>query len=1065
MLFRSGIHLPLKDKDGKATGDYAIVIDHELEPREALEVLSHEMGHTVEKTYLNGASKEVKNAIQKDFLKYLQAHSKAANSHEIAKLFYPPALAKGDLSRTAIPRDKLNTYTQQFGEWFANQTAKWATSAEKPVSVVDKFFAKLGKILREFFGANKDYLPENSVKEFLDNIPKQVLEGGKPIEDAHVQKAQSINSGAEDRLLDTKYTTLRGEPEKVELMDKVKDFTRKFIDEWSGLEEKLAPKLGRITVNGKLRADLLGHAYSQLINSIHATIQRGGFRISSDGTIMAEALPFTRYDGKLVNASLPEMQRIMDEIPKGREILNTVAYVLDTRAQLARDPSKVGKHITDDMAKFKQAEADVATLRAQYPQINDALKMWRKVNSNLIEQTYKSGLINKATRDMFMKEADYFPRYMIREELMDRMGVDDGKAVQIGNTHTKIFRERTAAEHQVNIWENMARHIAGVTSAISANELKRTIAEQLKETGNAAFAPNTTNKALQGNLAFMQDGKRVFYKVDDPNIIPPLMVIQQQLGPLMKSFRGAANVLRFGALNNPAYWLRQIVRDPIQASLSHDIGWITPAHTMRELAAIARGNSPIFEKLVDAGIIGHVDPTIDVKDMTQFMREVGKPYSERSKLTQGKDYVVDKSMRIHTAVDGATRVAVYKNVYDRAIKAGKSVKAAEAEALMQARESINFAIKGSHENARTARLLIPFLSAGINGLRLLQKSMTAQHIPEAERAAYRKQFMGKVALMGMMSGAYAMMMAGNEDYENAVRDQRRYANWLVPTGDKEHPFINVSLPPEYAFLKWVPEMMVRYSLGTQGGQELMKAAGEQIKTMVPGGLAYTGGMPVPQLMRPALDVAYGVSSYTGEPIESQGESHRPVEKRGEHSATETAKFLSSHGLSKVGLSPAKIDHLFRGYGAELGMAAVALVDQFIPTQPTYEKQTKDISQVPGLGLRGIIGSRYESQARDDFYEHKNDADQWRSEVNKMINEGRAEDAKALLQDPEVVNKYKIASVMDKLGKEIQTLNNQIKIIEANPRLSQAQRDVVLDRIRKTINAKAMQGEQIWKQVM
>ena len=55
--------------------------------------------------------------------------------------------------------------------------------------------------------------------------------------------------------------------------------------------------------------------------------------------------------------------------------------------------------------------------------------------------------------------------------------------------------------------------------------------------------------------------------------------------------------------------------------------------------------------------------------------------------------------------------------------------------------------------------------------------------------------------------------------------------------------------------------------------------------------------------------------------------------------------------------------------------------------------------------------------------------------------------------------------MDKLGKEIQTLNNQIKIIEANPRLSQAQRDVVLDRIRKTINAKAMQGEQIWKQVM
>ena len=55
-----GIHIPLLDRSNKATGDYAIVIDRDLKPHEALEVLSHEMGHTVEKTYLNGASKEVK---------------------------------------------------------------------------------------------------------------------------------------------------------------------------------------------------------------------------------------------------------------------------------------------------------------------------------------------------------------------------------------------------------------------------------------------------------------------------------------------------------------------------------------------------------------------------------------------------------------------------------------------------------------------------------------------------------------------------------------------------------------------------------------------------------------------------------------------------------------------------------------------------------------------------------------------------------------------------------------------------------------------------------------------
>ena len=1067
----NGLHIPLADINNKPAGVYAITIDNALSPHEQLEVLAHEMGHTVETMYLNNAPKEVQAAIKADFKEYLKAQRKAATSHDIDKLFHSPAIAeKAKEAYPARQRERIGSealnYYSDFSEWFANQTARWATSAEQPRSVVDKFFAGLGKILREFFTKNKEYLPEKSVAEFLNSIKDRASEyatnqeEGGTVGEVQYSRSLQTNDPLIKRAVDSGYTTMKDIeapktiPERVKGMNSWMDsFFQKFVNEWHGVETTLAPHLGKM-VGEKQRADLVGRFMSTAPNFITNALQMGGIELLKDGTMDITKIPVRLSSGKVVNASIYEMQRQVDKIGKeGRDLFNHVAYVLDAADQLKRDPSKVGKHITGNMAEFRQHEKDVADLRDKYPELNDALEMWREINKSLIKSAFDSGLINKKTRDVFMKNASYSPRYMLREEVLQRLGVQEGKATEVGNTRTKVFRERTAAEHQVNVWENMTRHYAGMTLGIMANETKKAIGEQFVAVGAAREVERAVKKELQGNLAVMVNGERKFYKVDSPELIPSMMQVQMDFGPLMKVARGATQMLRAGALNNPGNWIRQIARDPIAATLATNLGWITPAHTMKELTSIMQGNNPTYDMLARRGVIGHVDPSVNASDVHHFMDTLSTRMKNKGAIAAAVDKGATLLNKTHIAVDGATRVAIYKEALLRAHKEGLHGKDAENYAVMMARENINFSVTGSSQAMKQARLLIPFLSAGINGLELMRKAITASNIPMKDRAEFRRQFLGKVATIGMLSAAYTMYMSGNEEYEN-VPDNKRYTNWVFPTGIKDHPML-IALPPEFAFIKWLPEMMVRYGMGTKSAQQLMAAAADQVKGMVPGGMGYSL-LPVPQIMKPIVENWINRSFYTGEDIETKGEHYQLESDR----SSATANLLS-----KTGISAPMWDNLFRGYGAELGMAAVWLADNVLKPDNAPVKPSKDFVELPGLGLKGIFGTKYASQQRTDFYAHKEDLDSFRSRLKTLQDQGRQEEVDKLAADPDAKKKLGMATVYDQIGRQMQQLGKEIKMLEANTDMNEATRNERIDQRKRNINILAAKAEKIYRDKM
>jgi hypothetical protein len=180
-----------------ANGDYYIAFTPSTSKTSMLEVLAHELGHVHMKEMYDNASPELKASIQKSFEKWL-GEQKGKTARELVDALRAKTAAKQTRVPEGVMADELKTYWRSFDEWYADQVSRWATTDEKPISVVEKFFARLGRALRSFFGnlKNNRYLADETFVQYLKEVKKASI---KSTADLKTGEAQSMVRG----LLDT----------------------------------------------------------------------------------------------------------------------------------------------------------------------------------------------------------------------------------------------------------------------------------------------------------------------------------------------------------------------------------------------------------------------------------------------------------------------------------------------------------------------------------------------------------------------------------------------------------------------------------------------------------------------------------------------------------------------------------------------------------------------------------------------------------------------------------------------------------------------------------------------
>jgi hypothetical protein len=187
-----------------------------------LETIAHEFGHIHQAQVFDNADPATKKALQ-------DAHAawvKKTTGKTIGE-FIPMLRARAGAKKTirlmkpGVPKmssDQMTAYWRSFSEWYADQVSRWAVSDAEPVGVVEKFFARLGKAMREFYSRlkNAGFLPDETFVQYLNKVKKQVnlapIETTvEPVQEMAVPEGKKLPAGRTPELAEAAKQLERGE--------------------------------------------------------------------------------------------------------------------------------------------------------------------------------------------------------------------------------------------------------------------------------------------------------------------------------------------------------------------------------------------------------------------------------------------------------------------------------------------------------------------------------------------------------------------------------------------------------------------------------------------------------------------------------------------------------------------------------------------------------------------------------------------------------------------------------------------------------------------------------------
>ena len=849
--------------------------------------------------------------------------------------------------------------------------------------------------------------------------------------------------------------------------------------------------------NGQLRADLLLRGASQTMNIVNNGLQSGLPELNTDGSIiikrseknlarsqvLADALdanPIVRAAGTSGRMFVQEVARAK----RGEEIIaednKTIAdghqELADAKQLLMQ--AKVAPNFTARTKLFKQSQAmresgnkKIKTKRElqvtpeqiawadqqikNVPELKEIFDIWRTNNASLMTLWEDTGLVSKANADYYRSKKHYVPLTMADEDIEELAGDNFGYAGPRGAKTAKELHILKGADITRNLWENMYKNYAAKLSAAYENQTRKVAVEQLASVGAASISDNPHKDANVINLRY-KDWKNpladksgtVHAIVANPNDVLAFQNMHYELTPLMKFMSGVTKVLRTGALLNPMFWIRQLVRDPIHSTIVTDSGLVTPFHSAKEFVNILRKNSREYDILFERGVVGPRDSTVDIHD---FLSQVGEESSDKGLLSSA----IRNVEKIHEASDAATRISVFKQAEAKAIKELKMTpEDAINYATMKARESINFSVHGNSAMLNNLRHMIPFFSASITSLDTVYRASTGYGLPPKEKAAAKRLFQQRAAIMVVLSTVYAMMMQGDDEYKKQP-DYVKDNNWLIPnpfgTG-----FIKAPVPFEVGFLfKTIPETTVRYMAGTSTGKEVLASYQTGVLQNIPG-----SGLPLPQAFKPLLEVITNHSFFRNGPIETRADEDLPTYLRGEGKSSEVAKILSRFGLDSINLSPVKIDYLIQAYTAELGTFTTGLVDGVVRTVEGKSTPETPLEKMPFF--KAFMTDPNADRAVGVFYDLTHNSKEVADAFNKLVREGHSKEAQEYIQEHR--KEYVLHSPLEKIGREMAKIKKVITMIKENESISPEERRARIDHLTSVYNKMAENGVAIARRI-
>jgi hypothetical protein len=738
-------------------------------------------------------------------------------------------------------------------------------------------------------------------------------------------------------------------------------------------------------------------------------------------------------------ANMIQMAEALREADVGNIEATIRVFTLWMAAQRAKLPNvglaklNFGGKITQKM--LDEVETSVKASPATKAAFEKASKIYAEYNKGLINFAVKTGALSKKLGDTLNKDANYVPFYRQSDKGEVLLDIGGAPPIKIGNLVDQPYLHELIGGDQpiFDIFTGAMQNTTMLTDMALRNMATKSVANTLGDLGLLKVGEKEKGKGIHPGdgptgvniIRFKSDGENYWAEVNSEAAGVPseLLVrgmegVNTSLPQAVKLLNAPARVLRQMVTRNPAYVLRQLIRDPMTATMTAGLDVGPALGAFKQMAKMTMGADEGEILLRRRGTLGGQVLTGTAEDKVGILKSVlaGK---------KGWDYRMAQLDTLAIKADAATRVIMYNNF----IKQGLS----EMEADLATMEAMNFSKRGISPSLFMLSTMVPFMNAQMQGLSVLYKAFTGK-MPFNEKLKVKQKLMQRGLMMMGFTMLYASMMQDDEAYQNA-NDDEKYGNWFVPNPfGEEH--IKVPIPFEIGLLfKAIPEAVINTAFGDEKARDTMSAIGKMTWNSIP--------ISGPQGIKPALEVAINHSFFTGREIESDRLQRFEPGERYTDRTSEVAKMVGG----ALNISPVKIEYLIKGYTGSLPLAVASLANPILRSSEAGEQpETRSFigSETPLVG--SFFQAKDASGLVNKAYKDMDEINKSKETYKKILDEGREQEAEAYMEAN--ADMIAMGTMAGRFRKRMGDLTSQERLVRSDSSLSAGEKREMLDEIRK-----------------
>ena len=711
------------------------------------------------------------------------------------------------------------------------------------------------------------------------------------------------------------------------------------------------------------------------------------------------------------------------------------------------DDIKALKALSDGTTNFDYKLPNGTTTRDRTLIYADALKTFNGFQKNVMDMYEQSGGVDPEVRKAFEREF-YLPFYRVE----DGDGGIRGGSVKNGLVRQDAIKKLKGGKDKLNfdLLDNTLMNWASLLDAAAKNRAAKSALDTMASMGKAIEAKEEDARQMaksignkEGVVWYMENGKKRFFVVDDPYLLTAVTSLEYagMSGPIMKTMSMFKHALTVGVTASPFFKVRNLIRDSVQVIASGPISY-NPAKNIAQGWKLTDPKSDAYFKLLAGGGTIHfstmyegsearrvqalVDADVDQSTILNTDQKLKAFYRKGEKLLAAYNELGNRGEAVNRAA-----------LYDQLVKNGMS----HAEASLQARDLMDFSMQGSFTAVRFFTQVVPFLNARLEGIYKLGRA--AKEDPQ--------RFATVLGATAVFSLALLAAYHDDDDWKKRTEGDRNNYWWFKFGGVA----YRIPKPFEVGAVATVAERMAEYIFDKEMTGKRFR---EQIMQITKDQLAMN---PVPQMVKPILDIYANKDSFSGIPIESMSMERLKPEYRFNDRTTMTARGISTAGntlLNPAGinfLSPVQVDHLVRGYFAWLGTFVVSSADTILRTATNQPAQAS--GDMLKLATGGLVTDLRDAPSRyvSNLYNQAREIEQAMGTYRALQKEGKGKEAAEFLADNRAdLQKYKrIEHVKQAEAK----FNEKIRMIERSA--------MTADKKREQIRAINIQKDRVARSVM